>query len=335
MNFRVDRDLPVPIRQQLKGLIEYGVACGELQAGEALPSVRELAERIGVAPMTVSQVYRELKSEGLIEGRAGAGTYIANSDQSRTAGRPEALALRRSIDALIDEGFAMGVRASDLASLVNARLFYRASLGRRTSVVMVGLFPEATASYARAIAARLGETATVEPLTLSAMQRSDTARMRGASADLAITFVNRQREVAALLPNTKVVSISFIPSQETRQALACLDPLTRLGVVSRFPDFLPIMKAGVQRFAPHVADLSAATIDTPQAALVAASCSVVVFATGAEAILSQIGAGTPAVEYRHIPDPADIERVVVPAVRSAQGLTAEDETFSETRRAAS
>jgi DNA-binding transcriptional regulator YhcF (GntR family) len=34
-------------------------ACGELAAGERLPSVRDLAEAVGVAPMTVSQVYRD------------------------------------------------------------------------------------------------------------------------------------------------------------------------------------------------------------------------------------------------------------------------------------
>ena len=67
----------------------------------------------------------------------------------------------------------------------------------------------------------------------------------------------------------------------------------------------------------------------------AVGCSVVVFATGAEAILSEIGAGTPAIEYRHIPDPADIERVVLPAVRSAQGPAADDTLVPENRRAAS
>ncbi|MEX6505840.1 GntR family transcriptional regulator [Jiella sp. M17.18] len=315
MNFHVDRDLPVPIRLQLKGLIEYGIACGELTAGEALPSVRELAERISVAPMTVSQVYRELKNEGLIEARPGSGTFIANSSQARMASRPEALQLRRHIDALIDEGLAMGVRATDLASLVNARLFYRTSLGRRVSVVMVGIFPEATASYARFIAARLGEAATVEPVTISAMQRRPDVHARGASADLVITFVNRQREVAALLPNTKVVSISFIPSEETRRALASLDPLAKVAVVSRFPDFLPIMKAGVQRFAPHVPDIVATTVEEPRLAETLERADVVVYATGAESVLSTIRPDKPAFEYRHAPDPADIERIVLPIIR--------------------
>ena len=128
---------------------------------------------------------------------------------------------------------------------------------------MIGLFPDATASYARFIAARLGSGVTVEPLTISALERDPEARARANSADLAVTFVNRQREVMSLVPNTKVVSISFIPSEETRKSLAALDSLARVAVISRLPDFLPIMKAGVQRFAPHVAHLTGATLETP------------------------------------------------------------------------
>src|SRR3954452_19537486 len=80
MNLRIDRELPVPLGTQLKGLIEYGIACGELAPGERLPSVRELATGLGLAPMTVSQVYKDLRTSGLIEGRAGSGTFVAAAD---------------------------------------------------------------------------------------------------------------------------------------------------------------------------------------------------------------------------------------------------------------
>ena len=116
--------------------------------------MRDLAEQINVAPMTVSQVYRELKTEGLIEARPGPGTFVADRARRGWPRGPKRCQLRRRIDALIDEALAMGVRATDLAALVNARLFYRTSLGRRTQVVMVGLFPEATASYASASSPR-------------------------------------------------------------------------------------------------------------------------------------------------------------------------------------
>ena len=46
-----------------------------------------------------------------------------------------------------------------------------------------------------------------------------------------------------------------------------------------------------------------------------AAADVIVYATGAEPVLDRLKPGTPAIEYRHIPDPADIERVIVPLIR--------------------
>jgi DNA-binding transcriptional regulator YhcF (GntR family) len=326
MDFSVDRELAVPIRLQLKGTIEYGIACGELKPGDALPSVRDLAERVGVAPMTDSQVYAELKAEALIEARPGSGTFVADSSRARMAGRPDVVALHRRIDSLIDEASAMGVRSGDLAALIGARLSYRASVGPRVGLAMIGLFPNATAAYARAIAAQVGRGATVDPLTIEALQRDPALRARAGSADLAITFANRQREVAHLLPNTKVVSLSFIPSEETRRALVSLSGLDRVAVVSRFPDFLPIMRAGVARFAPHVPRLGAFNLDDASLPERLADSDVLVFSTGAEAAAALPGAPRAAFEYRHAPDPADVERVVVPVVRAM-----EDEALSARR----
>ncbi|MGO4567847.1 GntR family transcriptional regulator [Rhizobium sp. 2YAF20] len=317
MEFFIDRELPVPLRAQLQGLIEYGIACGELTAGEMLPSVREMAEKVGVAPMTVSQVYADLKAAGLIDARPGSGTFVTDSLQTRLANRADASGIHRHIDQLIDESHALGIRSTELVSLITSRVFYRESVGPRFRIVMIGLFPEATASYARFIAARLGRGVTVEPLTVAAIEREPLAKARANSADLAITFANRHREVTGLVANTKVVTISFTPSEETRLALASLDSLTSITVVSRFPDFLPIMKSGVQRFAPHVSEIAAATLETPGLEALLATASVVIYASGAESILSRLAEGTQAIEFRHAPDTADIERVVVPIIRAA------------------
>jgi hypothetical protein len=197
---------------------------------------------------------------------------------------------------------------------VSARAHYRDSIGRRMRIVMVGIFPDATASYARFIAARLGPGVTVEPLTISAIERDADMKARANSADLAVTFVNRQRDVVALVPNTRVVSISFTPSEATRTALAGLDSLARVAIVSRLPEFLPIMKAGVQRFAPHVAHLTGLTFDTPDVAQGIFECDVVIYASGSEAVREMVTAGVPVFEYRHAPDTAEIERVIAPIV---------------------
>src|SRR5215213_10559619 len=98
MNLRIDRELPVPVGVQLRGLIEYGIACGELAPGTRLPSVRGLAADLHLAPMTVSQVYKELSASGLLQSRAGSGTFVAAADG--VAGPSRLQALQPALDRL-------------------------------------------------------------------------------------------------------------------------------------------------------------------------------------------------------------------------------------------
>lgn len=315
MDFRVDRELGIPIRQQLKGLIEYGIASGELLVGETLPSVRELAARLGVAPMTISQVYGELKDDGLIETRRGSGTLVADSARTRMAMRPGALSLLRRIDRLLDEGLAIGLTEADLSGLVQARLFARRPGGRRIAIAMVGLFAEATRSYARFIAERVGLAASVEPMTICEMRRDPFLKARAVASDLVVTLLNRQHEVAALLPNAKIVPIRFVPSPQTREALAALRATDRVVLVSTFPAFLPIMRMGTMRFVGESLELVCINLDDAGLEDAIEKADVVVYATGSEKVLERLGPRTVAIEYRHMPDPADVEALILPEVR--------------------
>ncbi len=61
------------IRDQIRGLI----AAGRLAANERLPSVRQLAKDLGVAPGTVAKAYKTLESEGYLHTRTGGGTRVS------------------------------------------------------------------------------------------------------------------------------------------------------------------------------------------------------------------------------------------------------------------
>lgn len=66
------------IRDQIRGLI----ASAQLAAEERLPSVRQLAKDLGVAPGTVAKAYRSLENEGLLQTRIGGGTRVAPNANS-------------------------------------------------------------------------------------------------------------------------------------------------------------------------------------------------------------------------------------------------------------
>ena len=56
----------IPIYQQIRNQIVLGISDGRLAPGEQLPTVRALAEEIGINSMTVSKAYQLLKSEGYL-----------------------------------------------------------------------------------------------------------------------------------------------------------------------------------------------------------------------------------------------------------------------------
>jgi len=72
---------PRPIVRQISDGIKRLVAAGELQPGDALPSVRGLAQQLSVNPNTVAKAYAELTGEGWLLSRAGLGLYVAAQRQ--------------------------------------------------------------------------------------------------------------------------------------------------------------------------------------------------------------------------------------------------------------
>ena len=74
MVIAIKMDSEIPIYQQIRNQIVLGISDGRLAPGEHLPTVRGLAEEIGVNAMTVNKAYQLLKQEGYIyaDRRSGA-----------------------------------------------------------------------------------------------------------------------------------------------------------------------------------------------------------------------------------------------------------------------
>jgi DNA-binding transcriptional regulator YhcF (GntR family) len=322
MSFGLDRSLPVPLGVQLRGRIKYGIACGELRPGERLPSVRELAAQIGIAPMTVAAVYRELQEAELLEARGGSGTFVASGGPEDMTRRSGLQRLQLRIDGLLRDAAALGLDAGDVLALLHRRLQSAPPVGLR--LVFAGVFDAATRDYAAAIQSRLPASDQITAVTLAGLRRDPALCLDAIAADLVLTIADRRAEVAALLgpEGPPLVAIRFLPAEHVRAALAALAPLTRVAVVSLFPEWLVMMMAGVERFAPHVAQVAATVLDAPDLPAVLASADFVVYATGAEAVLERLANGFPALEFRHFPDPADVERSLLPMLDGMRSKTA-------------
>ncbi len=71
--------------EQIRAQLAGQVASGELEPGVRLPTVRALAETLGVAANTVARAYRELEHAGVVTTRGRAGTVVNGDDVDRAA----------------------------------------------------------------------------------------------------------------------------------------------------------------------------------------------------------------------------------------------------------
>lgn len=65
-----------PIYQQIVTQIKRMILDGELQAGDALPSMRVLAQQLRISVITTKRAYEELERDGMIESFTGKGSFI-------------------------------------------------------------------------------------------------------------------------------------------------------------------------------------------------------------------------------------------------------------------
>jgi GntR family transcriptional regulator len=76
IRFRVNGRSAVPPYQQIVQQVRQALRMGLLAVGDQLPSVREVVAATAVNPNTVLKAYRDLEREGLVEPRAGHGTFV-------------------------------------------------------------------------------------------------------------------------------------------------------------------------------------------------------------------------------------------------------------------
>jgi DNA-binding transcriptional regulator YhcF (GntR family) len=79
LDVTLDATSAVPPYEQLRSRVAAQVHDGTLPAGAKLPTVRGLAGDLGLAVNTVAKAYRALESDGVIETRGRAGTFVASS----------------------------------------------------------------------------------------------------------------------------------------------------------------------------------------------------------------------------------------------------------------
>jgi GntR family transcriptional regulator len=113
----VDPELEIPPYQQVVEQVRAAIERGELPPESPLPTVRQLAGDLGIAPNTVARAYAELQSDGWLVGDGRRGTRVAGDVPLNRRARMRSLreATEKFVSSLRHRGFSAAEIAGEFA----------------------------------------------------------------------------------------------------------------------------------------------------------------------------------------------------------------------------
>lgn len=115
MIIEIDFNSEEAIYLQLRNQIVLGIATSQFREGDSLPSVRNMADTIGINMHTVNKAYSVLKQEGYVKVDRRRGAVIA-IDMNRLEAAAQ---LRRELQVLIARGSCKGITKEDFHQLID------------------------------------------------------------------------------------------------------------------------------------------------------------------------------------------------------------------------
>jgi GntR family transcriptional regulator len=119
--FTLNPQSGTPIYRQLIDQVRRMVASGQLAAGAALPSVRELALEHAVNPMTISKAYSLLEAEGVLERQRGKPMTVAAQDRAQAPRAQRLQQLETQLDHLVLSARQLELTPEDLAKAIRKK----------------------------------------------------------------------------------------------------------------------------------------------------------------------------------------------------------------------
>lgn len=103
-----------PIYRQLKDRVIGMMLDGALKAGDALPSVRQIAAEYQLNPITVSKAYQELVDDNLVEKRRGIGMYVTEGASEKLLASERERFVRDEWPAMVERIRLLGLNLEQL-----------------------------------------------------------------------------------------------------------------------------------------------------------------------------------------------------------------------------
>ena len=140
MRFHIQQESDISASTQLYNQICFAIAARHYPPGHRLPSTRQLAMQTGLHRNTISKVYRQLETDGVVEAIAGSGIYVRdnitkkefkkNFQSNNLINRPPDLEAKKAIDNLIN----LGCTLQETRKILTNEIDWRIKCGARILV---------------------------------------------------------------------------------------------------------------------------------------------------------------------------------------------------------
>lgn len=107
------------IFQQIADTLSHRILEGTLQAGDRIPSVRDLSEEFEVNRNTLLRTYSLLSDAGIIDNKRGVGFFVADDAVERIRTREKAAFFADELPDFLNKVRLLGLTKDDLAELLN------------------------------------------------------------------------------------------------------------------------------------------------------------------------------------------------------------------------
>ncbi len=121
--FFVDFKSRKPIYEQLVENVSSLILRGILKPNDSIPSVRQMAQELGINPNTIHKAYAELERRGMIYSSPGRGSFVSDEiDAAHSAKREE---LRRALSAAAKEAHDFGMSFEEAEEIIRKEWFVK------------------------------------------------------------------------------------------------------------------------------------------------------------------------------------------------------------------
>lgn len=306
----LDPNSVIPLYIQIRSRLEYMIGTGALPTGTQVPSVRELAAQLGIAPMTVQQAYRELQQKGLLETQRGRGTFVPQITTFTLKDSERTTPLRKLIDAVITQGRQQGLSLEEIRLVFEDRLALRE---RGLQIGFVGI-RDAMHKYANLIQASLAKLrATVSPVSLEELRVSPEALHHLLdNYDLLVTLLFHYREVVDMTAGTSTHILPIISelSNQTLESIALLPTDAKIGLICHRTSLTNYM-ATIRLYRPPEQEiLLSDPEDEASLAQLLENVSVILHTTVLTGFVQErVPPAIPLIELKHVPNSDSLDRV--------------------------